>query len=53
MATGQSEHGYPGFGGRVGRTFAGSEGWWPERPAPPLEPGPKDADIIWRYDMIN
>ncbi|MGI8938772.1 MAG: arylsulfatase [Iamia sp.] len=22
---------YPGFGGRVGRTFAGSEPWWPER----------------------
>ena len=22
---------YAGFGGRVGRTFAGSEGWWPER----------------------
>ncbi len=24
-----------GFEGRVGRTFAGSEGWWPERPTPP------------------
>jgi len=24
-----------GFGGRIGRTFAGSEGWWPERPTPP------------------
>jgi len=24
-----------------------------EHPAPPLEPGPKDADIIWRYDMID
>ena len=24
-----------------------------ERPAPPIEPGPKDADIIWRYDMIG
>ncbi len=23
------------FGGRVGRTFAGSEGWWPERPVAP------------------
>ena len=23
---------YEGFGGRVGRTFAGSEGWWPPRP---------------------
>ena len=25
---------YEGFGGRLGRTFAGSEGWWPPRPAP-------------------
>lgn len=25
--------GYPGFGGRVGRTFAGSESWWPSRPS--------------------
>src|SRR5258708_2640267 len=24
-----------------------------ERPAPPIEPGPKYADIIWRYDMID
>jgi hypothetical protein len=24
-----------------------------ERPAPPIEPGPKDADIIWRYDMLD
>jgi outer membrane protein assembly factor BamB len=24
-----------------------------ERPAPPIEPGPKDADLIWRYDMID
>jgi outer membrane protein assembly factor BamB len=24
-----------------------------ERPAPPIEPGPKDGDIIWRYDMID
>ena len=24
-----------------------------ERPAPPVEPGPKDADIIWRYDMMD
>ena len=24
-----------------------------ERPAPPIPPGPKDADIIWRYDMID
>ncbi|MCB9373169.1 MAG: arylsulfatase [Microthrixaceae bacterium] len=26
---------YPGFGGTVGRTFSGSEGWWPERAEPP------------------
>src|SRR5439155_10035548 len=24
-----------------------------ERPAPPIEPGPTDADIIWRYDMMD
>jgi outer membrane protein assembly factor BamB len=24
-----------------------------ERPAPPIEPGPKDGDLIWRYDMID
>ncbi len=24
-----------------------------ERPAPPIEPGPKDADIIWVYDMMD
>jgi outer membrane protein assembly factor BamB len=24
-----------------------------ERPAPAIEPGPKDGDIIWRYDMID
>jgi arylsulfatase len=35
------ERGYPGFGGRVGRTFAGSEGWWP--PSPTL---PRDAPNI-------
>ena len=26
---------YAGFEGRVGRTFAGSEGWWPPRAEPP------------------
>jgi arylsulfatase A-like enzyme len=26
---------YAGFQGRVGRTFAGSESWWPPRPTPP------------------
>ena len=34
MATGE-ERTYPGFEGRVGRTFAGSEGWWPPRAEPP------------------
>jgi outer membrane protein assembly factor BamB len=24
-----------------------------EHPAPPVEPGPKDGDILWRYDMID
>jgi outer membrane protein assembly factor BamB len=24
-----------------------------EHAAPPVEPGPKDADIIWRYDMMD
>jgi outer membrane protein assembly factor BamB len=24
-----------------------------EHAAPPIEPGPKDADIIWRYDMMD
>ena len=24
-----------------------------EHPAPPIEPGPKDADILWRYDMMD
>lgn len=24
-----------------------------EHPAAPIEPGPKDADIIWKYDMID
>jgi arylsulfatase len=26
---------YPGFGGKVGRVFATSEGWWPPRPEAP------------------
>ncbi len=26
---------YPGFAGRVGRTFGASEPWWPDRPVPP------------------
>lgn len=31
----ESAGGYPGFEGRVGRVFATSRGWWPERPTPP------------------
>ena len=33
---------YEGFGGRVGRTFAGSESWWPERPVP----GPEAPNVV-------
>lgn len=28
---------YPGHHGHVGRTFAGSRGWWPERATPPTD----------------
>jgi arylsulfatase A-like enzyme len=33
---------YEGFGGRVGRTFAGSESWWPPRP----QPGPDAPNVV-------
>jgi arylsulfatase len=33
---------YEGFGGRVGRTFAGSESWWPTRP----DPGPDAPNVV-------
>ena len=36
---------YEGFGGRVGRTFAGSEPWWPER-ATPREGAPNVVVIL-------
>ncbi|HRW39018.1 MAG TPA: arylsulfatase [Aquihabitans sp.] len=36
-STGAPAGPYEGFGGRVRRTFAGSEGWWPERPTPGAE----------------
>jgi len=37
--TGDGTEAYAGFEGRIGRTFAGSEGWWPARPeAPPDAP---------------
>jgi arylsulfatase A-like enzyme len=28
---------YAGFGGKVGRVYATSEGWWPARPTPPAD----------------
>jgi arylsulfatase A-like enzyme len=40
---------YPGFGGRVGRTFAGSEGWWPDRAQPP--PGAPNVVIVLVDDL--
>jgi arylsulfatase A-like enzyme len=40
---------YPGFGGRVGRTFAGSESWWPPRPTPPA--GAPDVLVIMCDDL--
>jgi arylsulfatase A-like enzyme len=33
---------YEGFGGTVGRTFAGSESWWPSRPTP----GPDAPNVV-------
>ncbi len=33
---------YEGFGGTVGRTFAGSQSWWPERPTP----GPDAPNVV-------
>jgi arylsulfatase len=40
---------YPDFGGRVGRTFAGSEGWWPERATPP--PGAPNVLVVLVDDL--
>jgi arylsulfatase len=40
---------YAGFRGRVGRTFAGSEGWWPPRPAPP--PGAPNVIVMIVDDL--
>ena len=42
MADGAAAGPYQGFGGKVGRTFAGSESWWPERPTP----GPDAPNIV-------
>jgi arylsulfatase len=40
---------YAGFRGRVGRTFAGSEGWWPPRPEAPV--GAPNVVIILADDL--
>ena len=40
---------YEGFGGRLGRTFAGSEGWWPPRPTP--APGAPNVVIVLVDDL--
>ena len=40
---------YPGVEGRVGRTFAGSEGWWPNRPTPPA--GAPNVVVILADDL--
>lgn len=40
---------YAGFGGRVGRTFAGSESWWPPSPTPP--PDAPNVVVILADDL--
>jgi len=40
---------YPGFGGTVGRTFAGSEGWWPPRPE--AAPGAPNVVVMLADDL--
>jgi arylsulfatase len=40
---------YPDFDGRVGRTFAGSEGAWPARPTPP--PGAPNVIVMLADDL--
>ena len=40
---------YPGFVGHVGRTFAGSQGAWPARPAPP--PGAPNVVVMLADDL--
>ncbi|MGZ6973386.1 MAG: arylsulfatase [Acidimicrobiia bacterium] len=40
---------YPGFEGHVGRTFAGSQGAWPERPTPP--PGAPNIVVMLADDL--
>jgi arylsulfatase A-like enzyme len=45
----QSGPAYAGFEGRVGRTFAGSQGWWPPRATPP--PGAPNVVVILADDL--
>ena len=40
---------YEGFEGVLGRTFAGSEGWWPPRPTP--GPGAPNVVIVLVDDL--
>jgi arylsulfatase A-like enzyme len=40
---------YAGFEGRVGRTFAGSQGWWPPRAVPPA--GAPNVVVILADDL--
>ena len=40
---------YAGFEGRVGRTFAGSESWWPQPPTPP--PGAPNVLVVLCDDV--
>jgi arylsulfatase len=35
MGTNEDAGTYPGFHGKVGRVFATSESWWPDRPSAP------------------
>ncbi|MFM8303685.1 MAG: arylsulfatase [Actinomycetota bacterium] len=47
--TGSAGSAPTGFGGRIGRTFAGSEGWWPARPTPP--PGAPNIVVVLVDDL--
>jgi arylsulfatase A-like enzyme len=47
VTTGDPDPGAPGP--RIGRTFAGSEGWWPPRPTPP--PGAPNVVVMLADDL--
>lgn len=51
MADAETDHlgPYAGFEGRVGRTFAGSQSWWPPRPTAP--PGAPNIVIVLVDDL--